>query len=142
MNDILNKLKEGYSTNSVEETEAIAYEFASVIEADAFVCLSGDLGSGKTAFVRGMAKFLGVKAQVKSPSFNICNIYAEGLVHIDAYRVGEHFDVDDFLIDELARDPSFICVEWADNIRDFVPEKHYSLVLSIEGTRHIIRLDS
>ncbi len=138
--NIIEKLSAGYESYSVEETEAIACEFAREIAADSFVCLSGDLGSGKTAFVRGMAKFLGVKSQVKSPSFNICNIYPEGLVHIDAYRISSYFDVDDFLIEELARDPSFICVEWADNISDFIPENHYDLVLSIEGEKHIIKL--
>ncbi|MFI3291179.1 MAG: tRNA (adenosine(37)-N6)-threonylcarbamoyltransferase complex ATPase subunit type 1 TsaE [Opitutales bacterium] len=136
----IEKLKQGYTSNSVEETEEIACAFASEIAPDAFICLSGDLGSGKTAFVRGMAKFLDVKTQVKSPSFNICNIYPEGLVHIDAYRISSHFDVDDFLIEELAKDPSFICVEWAENIKDFIPETHYNLVLSIEGEKHIIKL--
>ncbi len=138
--NIIEKLKIGYYSSSVEETEEIACAFAGEIALDSFVCLSGALGAGKTAFVRGMSKFLGVKTQVKSPSFNSCNIYPEGLVHIDAYRISTHFDPEDFLIEELAREPSIICVEWAENIADFVPDVHYDLVLSIEGDKHIIKL--
>ena len=137
--DAKEELKKGFISNSLEDTERVATAFAQQIEKDAFITLSGDLGAGKTAFVRAVAKALGVKAQVKSPSFNICNIYPEGLVHIDAYRIKGSFDPSDFLIDELAANPTIICVEWPEMIADFIPLNAYKLKFTLNGqTRKIV----
>lgn len=137
--DAKEELRKGFISNSLEDTERVAAAFAQQIEKDAFITLSGDLGAGKTAFVRAIAKALGVKAQVKSPSFNICNIYPEGLVHIDAYRIKGSFDPSDFLIDELAANPTIICVEWPEMIADFIPPNAYKLKFTLNGqTRKIV----
>ena len=134
-------LKKGFLSKSVEDTYSFAKSFLKEIPKDSFISLSGDLGSGKTAFVKGLGAGLGIKEAIKSPSFNICSIYKEGLVHIDAYRLESYFDSRDFLIDELATNPSIICVEWPEKIAHFIPEDAIKLNFSIEkNSEHLIRL--
>ncbi|CAG1772354.1 partial tRNA threonylcarbamoyladenosine biosynthesis protein TsaE, partial [uncultured bacterium] len=80
-----------YRTASPEETERLGEELGAVLKEGALVALVGELGGGKTRFVRGMAKGLGSRGFVKSPSFTIINIYEGGrlpLYHIDLYRLG------------------------------------------------------
>ncbi len=105
-------------TKTVEETEALGQALALSLKAGAVVALYGDLGAGKTAFVRGMARGLGVSARVTSPTFTIVNEYTGTLplFHFDMYRLksaGELFDIgwDDY----LSRDG--VCVvEWSENV--------------------------
>jgi tRNA threonylcarbamoyladenosine biosynthesis protein TsaE len=80
-----------YKTSSPEETERLGEELAAFLREGDLVALTGELGGGKTRFVRGIAKGLGSKGFVKSPSFTIINIYEGGslpLYHIDLYRIG------------------------------------------------------
>ena len=105
-------------TKTVEETEALGQALALSLKAGAVVALYGDLGAGKTAFVRGMARGLGVSARVTSPTFTIVNEYTGTLplFHFDMYRLksaGELFDIgwDDY----LSRDG--VCVvEWSESV--------------------------
>ena len=108
-----------YISNSVQETEAIGAALAARLEPGTVVAFTGDLGAGKTAFVRGMAAGLGTADRVTSPTFTIVNEYEGGrlpLFHFDMYRLGgpeELFDIgwDDYLI------RGGICaVEWSENI--------------------------
>lgn len=108
-------------SNSPQDTEALGAALAQVCWPGCTVAFRGDLGAGKTAFVRGMARGLGITDRVTSPTFTIVNEYTGGrlpLFHFDLYRLGgpeELFDIgwDDF----LAR--GGICaVEWSENIRD------------------------
>jgi tRNA threonylcarbamoyladenosine biosynthesis protein TsaE len=89
-------------------------EFAKRLKGDEVVCLLGDLGSGKTTFVKGLAEGLGIKEgyQVRSPTFTIVNEYPTQrgrLIHIDLYRV-EDFDVEQFVGEGI------VVVEWARNL--------------------------
>jgi tRNA threonylcarbamoyladenosine biosynthesis protein TsaE len=100
-------------TESEEETAAVAARFAAGLRAGAFVLLVGDLGAGKTAFVRGMAAGLGIDAsEVSSPTFALIQEYrgARTLVHVDLYRV-DGAEADDLGLDELEGD--VVAVEWA-----------------------------
>ena len=110
-------------TNNETETEAVGAEFAGKLAGGTVVAMYGGLGVGKTAFVRGMAKGLGLDCRVSSPTFTIVNEY-EGanatrpLFHFDMYRLDssdELFDIG--WEDYLARDG--ICVvEWSENVED------------------------
>ena len=88
-----------FITNSSEETEALGARLARALEPGAVVAFTGDLGAGKTAFVRGLARGLGVQDRVTSPTFTIVNEYEGGrlpLFHFDLYRLGsadELFDI-------------------------------------------------
>ncbi|MBO5255256.1 MAG: tRNA (adenosine(37)-N6)-threonylcarbamoyltransferase complex ATPase subunit type 1 TsaE [Opitutales bacterium] len=143
MSDIFQRLRDGVVCESLEQTYSLAKEFASVISDDCALALSGDLGTGKTAFVKGLAIGLGVKQTVKSPSFNICCVYnitdGKKLVHIDAYRFNDGSQFEDLLIDEIAPEPRVICVEWAEIVKDYF-QPDYWLYFDIVNNKHTIKL--
>jgi len=105
-------------SKSEEQTERIGERLAESLEERTVIALYGDLGAGKTAFVRGLAKGLGLTARVTSPTFTIVNEYSDKLFHFDMYRLSgsdELFDIgwEDYL------DRGGICaVEWSENVRD------------------------
>lgn len=129
-----------FLSESAEQTRLFASKFAKILSDDSFIALSGDLGAGKTTFVKGLAEGLGISATVKSPSFNVMLVYdrADGfnLVHIDAYRLTSSEDFENLMIDEIATEPRCICVEWWSNIADCVPADAYEVSLSIEENSH------
>jgi tRNA threonylcarbamoyladenosine biosynthesis protein TsaE len=100
------------------DTEAVAAALACRLPAGAVVLLSGDLGAGKTAFVRGFAAGLGISAdEVSSPTFVVVQEYGGGrLQHVDLYRLGPD-EVDDLGLEELSERGARVCVEWAERWR-------------------------
>lgn len=109
------------NTHSPEETELVGETLAKTLSPSAVVALFGELGAGKTAFVRGLARGLGVAERVTSPTFTIVNEYTSGrlpLFHFDMYRLksaDELFDIG--WEDYLAR--AGVCVvEWSENVPD------------------------
>lgn len=97
-----------------QETINFGKEFAKRLKGDEVICLLGDLGSGKTTFVKGLAEGLGIREgyQVRSPTFTIVNEYPTQrgrLIHIDLYRV-ENFEVEQFVGEGI------VVVEWAKNL--------------------------
>lgn len=121
-----------YISRSEAETIKIAEDIARTLEAGDVVALHGELGAGKTAFVKGIAGFFGAKDVVSSPTFTIVNEYNGSLdiYHFDAYRL-ENVTVDecDWIDDYLFGDG--VCViEWAENIKSILPEKHIQIRIS------------
>ena len=108
-------------TSSEAETTAIGRELASGLSAGSVVLLFGDLGAGKTAFVRGLAEGLGIPAEeVSSPTFTIMQEYRGGrlpLYHVDLYRLDDPREVEDLGLDEIA-DGAVLAIEWAEKLRD------------------------
>lgn len=102
-------------TTSEAETETVAATLAGRLPPGAVVLLFGDLGAGKTAFVRGFAAGLGISAdEVSSPTFVVIQEYGAGrLHHVDLYRLGPD-EVDDLGLDELSERGARVCVEWAE----------------------------
>ena len=118
-----------YYSSSVEETENIAKEFAKVLKRGDFIAFFGDLGSGKTAFVRGAASVLCPDAHVTSPTYAIVNEYRGEIpvFHFDVYRILD----DDSLYsvgfyDYLERD-GVVFTEWSENIPFALPEERYEI---------------
>ena len=112
-----------FITNTPEETEALGARLARALEPGAVVAFTGDPGAGKTAFVRGLARGLGVQDRVTSPTFTIVNEYEGGrlpLFHFDLYRLGcadELFDIG--WEDYLAR--GGVCaVEWSERMEELL----------------------
>ena len=109
-----------FISHSEQETEALGARFASALPGGTVVAMYGDLGAGKTAFVRGMARGMGLDCRVSSPTFTIVNEYLgkRDLIHFDMYRLSgadELFDIG--WEDYLAR--GAVCaVEWSENVRD------------------------
>ena len=123
-----------YTTNSPAETEAVGAALGKVLSAGTILAYRGDLGAGKTAFTRGLAKGLGATEQVTSPTYTIVNEYLSGrmpLFHFDMYRLrssDELFDIgwEDYL------DRGGVCaVEWSENVADAMEN---AIVVTIEKT--------
>ena len=120
-------------THSVEETEAFGGEIASLLANDAslprFIALYGDLGVGKTAFVRGLAKVLAPGAAVRSPTFALVNEYrakpCSGF-HFDMYRIESEDELESIgFYDYLDR--GLCVVEWSENIGYALPETYLKI---------------
>ena len=108
----------GLITRSGEETERAAEAFAALLPPDTVLALEGDLGAGKTTFVRGLVRGLGVTGDITSPSFALLNVY-EGrrqVFHVDAYRLTRPEAFDDLLIWDLAKSPWNVVVEWPEKV--------------------------
>lgn len=138
------KLRAGVTTASAEETRALAAGFAAELPADTMLALHGDLGVGKTTFVQGLARGLGVKEQVTSPTFSIYSVYqgaSRRLVHLDAYRLEHERQLESLLLEEFLVSPWTLAIEWPAKVGAWLPEKAWHVTLSIvEGDRHRVIL--
>lgn len=130
MSDCFDKVKkmvrkvEQYRVNSREETVQIASEFAKTLHKGDIVCLYGDLGAGKTAFVSGVAKGLGYEGYTSSPTFTLMNEYPASIpiYHFDVYRIGSSDEMYDIGIDDFLFGNGVCLIEWPDKIADLLPE--------------------
>jgi tRNA threonylcarbamoyladenosine biosynthesis protein TsaE len=105
------------TTQSEDDTAALGRELAATLSAGDALLLYGDLGAGKTAFVRGLAEGLGVdRGEVSSPTFTLIQEYRGGrlpLFHVDLYRIEDPREFDELGLDEIAED-GVLAIEWAD----------------------------
>ncbi|MBS7366123.1 MAG: tRNA (adenosine(37)-N6)-threonylcarbamoyltransferase complex ATPase subunit type 1 TsaE [Oscillospiraceae bacterium] len=109
-----------YITHSEAETEALGESFASKIADGTVIAMYGDLGAGKTAFVRGLARGMGLSCRVSSPTFTIVNEY-EGereLIHFDMYRLGSADELFDIGWEDYLARGAVCAVEWSENVDD------------------------
>lgn len=110
-----------YVSNAPAETEALGAALADRLKPGAVVAFSGDLGAGKTAFVRGMARGLGIPERVTSPTFTIVNEYEGGrlpLFHFDMYRLGSSDELFDIGWEDYLVRGGVCAVEWSENVSD------------------------
>lgn len=112
-----------YRTFSVEETEALGEQLAEVLAKAPAVALYGGLGMGKTAFVRGLARGLGCKAQVSSPTYTIVNEYqgARRLCHFDLYRLPDEEALYEIGWEDYLLSGALCVCEWSENCRGAFP---------------------
>jgi tRNA threonylcarbamoyladenosine biosynthesis protein TsaE len=138
------KLRQGVTTASAEETRALAAAWAAELPMDATVALHGTLGVGKTTWVQGMATGFGVIGAVTSPTFNIYTLHRgreRMLAHMDAYRLSTSADAHDLLLEEFLVSPWCLAVEWPERVPEWIPEGalHLELGILADG-RHTVRL--
>lgn len=132
-----------HTTTSPEETEALGASFVAGLDSGAVVGLIGELGAGKTRFVRGMASGLGARGFVKSPSFTIVNIYEGGrypLYHMDLYRIGKADEFYEAGLEEFIYGEGISVIEWTDKLPSLTAECTHIVRLeygSVEGERLI-----
>ena len=110
-----------YTTNSPLETEAIGAALGKILPAGTVIAYRGDLGAGKTAFTRGLAKGLGCTDLVTSPTYTIVNEYLGGrlpLFHFDMYRLRSSDDLFDIGWDDYLDRNGICAVEWSENVDD------------------------
>ncbi len=129
-------------TNSAAETRELGEQLAKRLEPGDVVLLRGDLGAGKSELTRGIARGLGVRETVTSPSFTILNVYESGrcpLYHFDWYRLESEEELYELGMDEYLGGDGIAVVEWAERCPDAVPEDCIRIRLEATGeeTRQI-----
>ncbi len=109
-----------FITTSEFETEALGEKLAAALPGGSVVALYGDLGAGKTAFVRGMARGMGLTVRVSSPTFTIVNEYPgpRELIHFDMYRIGSADELFDIGWEDYLARGAVCAVEWSENVED------------------------
>lgn len=120
--------------DSAESTRAVAAEFSSTLAPGAIVALVGDLGSGKTEFVKGLAMGLGSSATVTSPTFSLIHEYRGGrlpLFHMDFYRLTAEVELDQIGFDDYLAEPGICAIEWANRFPERIPHDALWLKISI-----------
>lgn len=143
MSSLLEQLNKGILTSSAEETMAIGEALASVLSADTSLALYGDLGVGKTTFVKGIANGLNIKKNITSPTFNLFSIYegTKQLIHLDAYRLSPKQSIENLMIDDFLQSPYLCVIEWPDNVPELIDAHTLKLKLTIQknSTQHLIQ---
>ena len=112
-----------YTVKDLKETQAVAVKLAQSLKGGELIALTGNLGAGKTAFVKALAEALGIKEEVTSPTFVLLKVYdidykkVDKFVHVDCYRLRGQEDLFDIgLGDYLNYDNMIVAIEWADKI--------------------------
>lgn len=130
------------TTNNEDETKQLAFALGKLLRRGDVLTLEGDLGAGKTTFTKGIAKGLGIKRNVTSPTFTILKQY-EGtmpLYHIDAYRL-EHSE-EDIGFDEFIYGDGVTIIEWPMFIREYLPKNIMKITIQfVEETKRTIKLE-
>ena len=132
----MERTQEHIETKSAAETQALAARLAAEMPAGTVLCLHGELGAGKTCFVQGLAKALGVRRPVGSPTFTLINEYrgTRALAHVDLYRIRGAADAFGLgLEDYLFRFGGVVAIEWAERIAELLPEDCWHVRLEAGG---------
>ena len=127
-------MKQIIHTNSAEETQEFAQVLGRKLHGGDILLLFGDLGAGKTTFMQGLAKGLGIDHRVTSPTFiimrkfDISEGYIQALYHLDLYRTETDADLEGIGLREILQNHRFItAIEWPEKLRSFLPEKRIEL---------------
>lgn len=108
------------------ETEALAAKLAVLLKPGDVICLTGDLGAGKTTFTKALGKALGVTEAITSPTFSLIQEYEGDLpvYHFDVYRLIKPDEFRDLGAEEYFDGPGICIIEWADLVKEYLPESH------------------
>jgi len=139
-------------TKSATETEKLGQKIANNLKGGETLCFYGELGSGKTTFIQGLAKGLGIKKRVLSPTFIIMREYqirgrkrkAKRFYHIDLYRIKNKEDVEVLGLEEIWSNPeNIVAIEWAEKIKEILPKKRIDIYFEyVLGNQRKISLSS
>ncbi len=135
------KILNRQTSSSVKDTLNIGKKLAKSFGPGTVVSLTGALGAGKTALVKGMAKGLGIDEEITSPTFTIISIY-EGdipLYHVDLYRIQESNELYDIGLEEIIYGDGITAIEWPEKAVNLLPEHTISITIQIQtdGKREI-----
>lgn len=128
------------TTNSPEETLALGEEVSQSLEIGDVLCLHGDLGAGKTHFVKGIARGLGInESKVNSPTFTLINEYQGRfpIYHFDAYRLKSDQEILELGVEDYFYGNGVCLIEWPVNLQNFLPETavHITILKDNETSR-------
>jgi tRNA threonylcarbamoyladenosine biosynthesis protein TsaE len=127
-----------YTTSSAQETESLGRELAKKLDTgkiySAFIALRGEMGVGKTAFVRGFASHFEIRG-VKSPTYTVVNEYRgrARIFHFDMYRIGDADDLYSIGYDEYIESDGYSVIEWSENITDLLPDDVITVSILRDG---------
>ena len=131
-------------SESVAQTEEIGASVAKYVGPGTVIAMRGDLGAGKTAFVRGLARGMGLRARVTSPTFAIVNEYLGKipLYHFDMYRLTSAEDLFDIGWEDYIRAGGVCAVEWSEIVEDAIPQDAVSVTIRhLDETKREIAID-
>ena len=123
-----------FTTHSPQETESLGQKLGQILPAGTVIAYRGDLGAGKTAFTRGLARGLGATEQVTSPTYTIVNEYLSGrlpLFHFDMYRLASADDLFDIGWEDYLERGGVCAVEWSENVEEALEN---AIFVTIEKT--------
>lgn len=136
-----------FRTYSAEQTVEIGLKLGETLKQRDIVCLTGDLGAGKTAFTSGIAAALGVKSHITSPTFTIVNEYSGTipLYHFDVYRISDPGEMFEIGFEEYIFGNGVVVIEWADLIEELLPDEYIEVEIkkdiSVDENLRIITID-
>ena len=133
-----------FLTNSPAETEAIGAALGKIIKPGTVIAYRGDLGAGKTAFTRGLARGLGSSEMVTSPTYTIVNEYLGGrmpLFHFDMYRLASSDDLWDIGWEDYLERGGICAVEWSENVDDAMEQALYVTIEKLGADSRRITLE-
>lgn len=122
-----------FHVNNIEETTAIGFKLGTLLKRGDIICLTGDLGTGKTHITKGIAKGLNIDEHITSPTFTIVNEYESGrlkLYHFDVYRVSDPDEIYAIGFDDYIFSDAVSIIEWANYIEEILPKEY--IHISIE----------
>lgn len=128
-------------SHSVEQTRRLGTRLGSLLRAGDIICLSGDMGAGKTAFAAGVGKGWGAKTPLTSPTFNLIHEHvrekdSQRLFHLDCYRLETAFDAENIGLDDILNGRGPVIFEWPEHIESILPKERLWVELRIlEPTR-------
>ena len=127
-------------SSSEKVTALIAEKYAKTLSLGDVVLLCGDLGAGKTAFTKGIAKGLGISEEVTSPTYAYLNVYGDKLYHYDCYRLSCSEDAEALGLTDYFGEDNICVIEWAENIIDAIPKTAKKVTINKidENKREII----
>jgi tRNA threonylcarbamoyladenosine biosynthesis protein TsaE len=132
-----------YTSANENETKKIAAEFARTLKGGELVFLVGDLGSGKTTFVRGFAEALGYHDPVRSPSFTLVNRYKVSknciaeIIHVDLYRIKTSDELRALALDEeIGRNDAVIFIEWPERAEGLLGKSSHEIRFTVSNNTY------
>ena len=132
------QMKRSFNSNSENQTFSFAEKLGRELKPGAVVALTGPIGSGKTVFIKGLSKGLGVKNSddVKSPTFVLLHLYKGkmGVYHFDLYRLEQEKDLDAIGFDEFVSNPETVSlIEWGERAQKRIPKNAVWIQLKVTG---------
>lgn len=122
-------------SRNIEQTRAVGTAIARRLKPGDIVCLTGDLGAGKTTLTQALLESLGIKAPITSPTYTIVNEYHDPIdvFHFDVYRVADIDEMEEIGFDDYLAQDAYVVIEWADRITPLIPREAIWVDLTYTG---------
>ena len=130
-----------FYSKTANKTKLIAEKYAKTLTPGDVVLLNGEMGAGKTTFVKGLAKGLGIKGEVTSPTYAYLNDYDGVLYHYDCYRLSSGEDAEALGLTDYFYAGGICVIEWSENIKSVLPKKVKTVTIIKDGEGRIIRYE-